>query len=164
MIRLLPRRVYDLDRPIQETELDPMDETWVDEFFRHTLQFMLTDGLYGLHWFYHEAADCVRCCLWSPDQSGSGTWQERCPVSSTGGRKLLRKLRRDARVKSRDGSRIWGVVYYRWRGLVGTLNLDSPHEWDARLWRGTKPSPALSYELVFNGPPPGPSNGLSSAS
>ena len=71
-------------------------------------------------------------------------------MSNSGGQKLLRELRRRARVRRREHDQIWGELRFRWQGRIAVLNLHSPHAWDVRLWRGA-PAPRLSYEVLFAG-------------
>ena len=154
MLRIHRRRAYDLDQPIRESDLDPTEPACASDFFRHTLKVLLIDAFDGVHWFYHEVNDCVRCCLWRADGGERGVWSEQCPMGGSAGRRLLCELRAHTHVRRREQGRIWGALHYRWQGALRSFDVDSPHEWDVRLFRSERRPAGLPFDLVFAGPRP----------
>ena len=151
MANFLRRVDFDVDQPIVETELDPSEYPAVLEYLRYCLREMGVHGATALWLFYHEADDCVRACIWQPQRDGAGTWYEMIPMGSECGRRVLRELRRRTRRRKNEHSRISGVLRCMRGGSVQTLTVDSPHDWEVRIYAGDDRPPGPPYELHFAG-------------
>lgn len=148
MLWFVPRYVFNLDQPVQSAEIDRAALALRWDVFRGELQQMFQYEMQASHWFYHEADDLVRTCTWRLEESEHGLWYEGIPVPSISGRMLLRELRRRMVVRRRVHTHIWGELYYRLNGKMAALEVESPHDWDFRIYRGSDRPPDLPYTLV----------------
>lgn len=137
-----------LDNPVDLSQLDNEDPEHTWEFLRHYLQELLSCRCTALHLHVHEGFDFVRACLWQPSNC-SGSWFELIPLQQQAGLSLLHRLRTQyCRPEAAPGSAT-GLLRYLWNGECGELFIESPHNWDVRLYADASRPDRLPYALVF---------------
>jgi hypothetical protein len=142
-------RALDLDSPIREEALDPFQWSSACAFLRYIVREAAVGSYAAIYLFFHERDNYVRSCLWSPEASQKGTWFEHVPMTGEVGARLLRQLRRGARHRRRHHSWVSGLLPYRWQGHMHVLKLESPHDWEVRLFFDDRRPPGPPYTLVF---------------
>ncbi len=149
MLRLTRRKLLDLDRVSSPEELNLCDPACVAPFVAYLVREMIAGEFAAMHVFYDESAECTRTCLWRPGDNEQAGWGEHVPVDGPCAMEMLRHLRGLSSRRQRHDSRISAVVHYRWHGSVTSMALESPHEWDVRLYVGEQRPDHLPYSLKF---------------
>jgi hypothetical protein len=144
-------RRWELDQLIREE--DVRVDAWPAgrSGLRYLLRTMFCEDWQALYLFCHEEDDVVRSVLWQATSGSDGTWYQALPICGEVGRRLLRELRRSPARRRRQYGAVSGVVYCVWQGQQATVALESPHEWEVRLFRSPERPRRLPYMLVFRG-------------
>jgi hypothetical protein len=147
VFRLIQPRRIEVGRRCADEALEPfsVDGRW--DYFKHVLHLLLSWPDSVVHCFYHEEYDYVRVCLWQPG-GDAGLWEEYVPMTGAAGLPLLREIR--ARLTRRRKKRGWlyGELPCRWQGRKPNIAVESPHNWDVRLFTGSSRPKILPYTLL----------------
>lgn len=144
------RKVDELDTtaPLDPAKLDVYNPSQVVEILCYYLQTMDTQHATALDIFVHEEEQQTRACMWMPRSGDAGQWVECVPTNLETGIALLRWLRSGAKHTRRDCGFLCGKTQYRTSEGVRSLTLESPHEWEVRLYAEAKRPSCLPYVLV----------------
>lgn len=140
----------DLDKSIDKETLSWDDPAQAMEWLRCYLVDGLENERSALHLFVHEEDEYVRACLWYVCENHE-VWSEHVPLTMAAGLQLLRDVRRNASNAPNAQGRAIGQVICRWRGTRLRLSVDSPHDWDVRIYFGDRRPTSLPYELLLRG-------------
>lgn len=145
---MLLRRRINLDEAANPEGMDVDDVACVPLYMRHVLRYAVSGDFDAVYVFFHEEAGCARICLWKQAAPPSGTWYEYIPVRGITGYNAIRTFLGRHAFEGRNGRAIeYSLVYQK-----GRISLESPHEWEARMFLGNARPAAPPYVLMLRHP------------